>query len=72
MGPDRDITVRIYESGFKEVQTSAQVDGELKCKLGVDVQVEGGADEWEITLSKEDGTILKKETARQKVVWERV
>jgi hypothetical protein len=70
MAPDREITVRVYESKLKEVQTCAQVDEGLKCKLGVDVQVEGGADEWEIILSKEDGTVLKKERARQKVVWD--
>jgi hypothetical protein len=70
MGPDREITVRVYESKLKEVQTSGQVDGELKCKLGVDVQVEGGADEWDITLSKEDGTVLKKERAKGKMEWE--
>jgi hypothetical protein len=70
MGPDRAITVRVYESKLKEVQTSAQVDEGLKCKLGVDVQVEGGADEWDITLSKEDGTVVKRERAKGKVVWD--
>jgi hypothetical protein len=70
MGPDREITVKVYESKLKEVQTSAQVDEGLKCKLGVDVQVEGGADEWDITLSKEDGTVVKKERAKGKVVWD--
>jgi len=70
MGPDRDITVRVYESRLKEVQTIAQVDEGLKCNLGVDVQVEGGADEWEITLSKEDGMVVKKEKAMGKVVWD--
>lgn len=62
--------MRIYESKLKEVQTSAQVDDGLKCKLGVDAQVDGGADEWDITLSKEDGTVLRKERARGKVVWD--
>jgi hypothetical protein len=70
MGPDREITVKVYESKLKEVQTSAQVDEGLKCKLGINVQVEGGADKWDITLSKEDGTVLKKKRARQKVVWD--
>jgi len=70
MGPDREITVRVYESKLKEVQTSARVDEGLKCKLGVDVQVEGGADEWDIILSQEDGTVLRKERARGKVVWD--
>jgi hypothetical protein len=69
MGPDREITVKVYESKLKEVQTSAQVDEGLKCKLGVDVHVEGGADEWEITLLKDDGTVVKKERAKGKVVW---
>ena len=70
MGPDREVTVRVYESKLKEVQTSAQVDEELRCQLGVDVQVEGEAEEWEITLSQEDGTIVKKERARGKVLWD--
>lgn len=69
MGPDREITVRVYDSILKEVQTSAQVDEELKCKLDIDVQVEGGADEWDISLSKEDGTVIKKERAHGKVEW---
>jgi hypothetical protein len=55
MGPDREITVRVYESILKEVQKSAQVDEGLKCKLDIDVQVVGGADESDITLSKEMG-----------------
>jgi hypothetical protein len=69
MGPDREITVRVYESILKEVQKSAQVDEGLKCKLDIDVQVEGGADEWDISLSKEDGTVIKKVRAQGKVEW---
>jgi len=69
MGPDRDITVRLYESKLKEVQTIAQVDEGLKCELGVEVQVEGDADEWEITLSKENGQVVRKEKVRGKVEW---
>ena len=70
MGPDRDITVKVYESRLKEVQTSAKVDENLNCSLGVDVLVEGEADEWEITLIKEDGTVVKEEKANGKVDWE--
>ena len=69
MGPDRDITVKVYESRLKEVQTSAKVDENLNCSLGVDVQVDGEADEWEITLIKEDGTEVKNEKVKGKVDW---
>ena len=70
MGPDREITIKVYESRLKEVQTSAKVDEQLHCRLGVDVEVEGAADEWEITLLKEDDTVVKKERAKGKVDWE--
>jgi hypothetical protein len=70
MGPDRDITIKVYDSRLKSVQTSAKVDEKLQCRLGVDVEVEGSADEWEITLIKEDGTVVTKERAKGKVDWE--
>jgi hypothetical protein len=70
MGPDRDITLRVYESKLKEVQTIAQVDENLQCRLGVDITVDGNADEWEITLLKEDGSVIRKEKVKGKVDWE--
>lgn len=70
MGPDRDITLRVYESRLKDVQTSAKVDEALKCSLGVDVEVEGSAVEWEISLIKEDGTVVNKQRTTKKVEWE--
>lgn len=72
MGPDRDITVRVYETRLKEVHTSAKVDENLQCKLGVDVELEGDGDakEWQVTLLKEDGTVVKQERVRGKVDWD--
>jgi beta-galactosidase/beta-glucuronidase len=70
MGPDREISVKVYSSRLKEVQTSAVVDENLDCSLGVDVQVEGDAKEWEISLVDEDGRIVRKEKATGRVDWE--
>lgn len=70
MGPDRDITVRVFESRLKEVHTSAKVNENLQCKLGVEVEVEGSAKEWEVSLIKEDGTVVNKEKVSGKVDWD--
>jgi hypothetical protein len=69
MGPDREITVRVYDSRLKEVQTSAVVDKDLACSLAVNVQVEGEAKEWEISLMTERGEVVKKEKVTGKVEW---
>lgn len=70
MGPDRDITVRVYESRLKTVHTSAKVDENLKCSLGVEVEVEGDAKEWEVSLISEDGTVINKQkTSDAKIDW---
>jgi hypothetical protein len=42
----------------------------LQCKLGVDVEVEGDAKEWEVSLIEEDGTVINKEKVTGKIDWD--
>lgn len=73
IGPDRDITVRIYDSRLKTVHTSAKVDKDLNCSLGVEVDIEGEGEavEWEVSLINESGKVIKQErTSNKKVNWE--
>lgn len=55
---------------MKQVQTSAIVDQDLACSLGVEVQVDGEASELEVSLITETGAVIRKEKATGKVDWQ--